>query len=241
VETHHRAGTVTSRHQQLGAALIPPARRAVMPWMPEPIIKQDGTEHNAGERHAAKRFMGTLRQDHPRLKVSVTADSLSANAPHIEVLQDHHLHSILGVKEGDHASLFEQGAAAEQAGRVTSDDRDDPKTDVPHRFRFASDMPLNTSNADLRVNVLECWEWHQDKVQHFRWVTDLRVNKGTVYQLMRGGRARWRIDNETCNTLKNQGDHFEHNFGHGYQPLSVVFAGLMARRYRRETKRVQVP
>ncbi len=64
-------------------------------------------------------------------------------------------------------------------------------------------------------------------MQNFSWVTDLRVNKGTVYQIMRGGRARWRIENETCNTLKNQGYHFEHNFGHGSQHLSVVFALLM--------------
>jgi hypothetical protein len=59
------------------------------------------------------------------------------------------------------------------------------------------------------------------------WVTDLRVTKGTVYQLRRGERARWRIENETFNTLKNQGYHFEHNYGHGYQHLSVVFAVLM--------------
>jgi hypothetical protein len=44
---------------------------------------------------------------------------------------------------------------------------------------------------------------------------------------MRGGRARWKIEHETCNTLKNQGYHFEHNFGHGHQHLSVVFALLM--------------
>lgn len=43
---------------------------------------------------------------------------------------------------------------------------------------------------------------------------------------MRGGRARWHIENETFNTLKNQGDHFEHNFGHGEQHLSVVMASL---------------
>jgi hypothetical protein len=48
-----------------------------------------------------------------------------------------------------------------------------------------------------------------------------------VYRLMQGARARWRIENETFNTLKNQGYHFEHNFGHGYQHLSVVFAVLM--------------
>ena len=57
--------------------------------------------------------------------------------------------------------------------------------------------------------------------------TDIDTSMGTVYQLMRGGRARWRIENETFNTLKNQGYHFEHNYGHGYQHLSVVFAVLM--------------
>ena len=227
LEAHHRNGTVTYRHQMLGAALIHPDQRAVIPLMPEPIIKQDGTDKNDCERNAAKRLIVKLRQDHPHLKLIVTEDSLSSNAPHIKVLQDHNLHYILGIKAGDHASLFEHVEAAEQAGRVTYYDRDDEATGLHHRFRFVSDVPLNASNGDLRVNFLECWEWDQDKVQHFSWVTDLRVHKGTVYQLMRGGRARWRIENETFNTLKNQGYHFEHNFGHGYQQLSVVFAVLM--------------
>ena len=225
--THHRHGTVTYRHQMLGAALIHPDKRAVMPLMPEPIIKQDGAEKNDGERHAAKRFITTLRQDHPHRKGVVTEDSLSSNAPPIPWLHDHDLHDIVGVKEGDHAALFEPVAAAEQAGRVTYYDRDDAETGLRHRLRFISHMPLNETNVDLRVNVLECWEWDGDQVQHLRWGTDLRVTKGTVYQLMRGGRARWRIEHETFKTLKNQGDHFEHNFGHGYQHLSVVFAVLM--------------
>ena len=44
---------------------------------------------------------------------------------------------------------------------------------------------------------------------------------------MRAGRARWKVENETFNTLKNQGYHFEHNYGHGQQHLSVVLAMLM--------------
>ena len=227
LETHHRNGIITYRHQMLGAALIHPNKREVIPLMPEPIVKQDGTEKNDCERNAAKRLIVKLRQDHPHLKLIVTEDSLSSNAPHIQVLQDHNLHYILGVKEGDHASLFEHVAAAEHAGRVTYYDRDDAETGVCHRFRFVSDLPLNEAHADLRVNFLECWEWEGDQCQHCSWVTDLRVNKGTVYQIMRGGRARWRIENETFNTLKNQGYHFEHNYGHGYQHLSVVFAVLM--------------
>ncbi len=34
-------------------------------------------------------------------------------------------------------------------------------------------------------------------------------------------------ENETFNTLKNQGSNFEHNYGHGEQNLSVVFATMM--------------
>ena len=190
-------------------------------------MTQDGTAKNDGERNAAQRLSVTRRQDHPHRTVMVTEDSLSSNAPHIQVLQEHNRHDIVGVKEGDHASLFAQVAAAEPAGRVTYSDRTDPKTGLRHRVRFVRDMPLKDSPTALRVNFLECWEWKQDTVQHVSWVTDLRVNTGTVYQIMRGGRARWRIEKATFNTLKNPGYHFEHKYGHGYQSLSVVCAVLM--------------
>jgi hypothetical protein len=96
-----------------------------------------------------------------------------------------------------------------------------------HRFRFVNQVPLNALNAELLVNFSEYWEISGDHGQHFCWVTDLRVTKRTVYPLMRGGRARWKIENETFNTLKNQGYNFEHNYGHGQKNLSVVFAMLM--------------
>jgi hypothetical protein len=94
-------------------------------------------------------------------------------------------------------------------------------------LRFGSDMPLNASHTEVRVHVLECWETLQGQVHHCSWVTDVRVNKGTVPRLMPGGRARWRIANETFHPLQNQGYHCEPTFGHGYQHLSVVFAMVM--------------
>src|SRR5712691_11855703 len=201
----HRNGSITYHHQMLGAAIIHPDVRAVIPLMPEPIIKQEGTAKNDGERHAAKRFLAKLRQDHPHLKFIVTEDSLSSNAPHIETLHDQGLHYLLGVKEGDHAYLFKQVQAAEHAGRVTDYERHDRAAGVVHRFRLVNDVPLNASRADVRVNVIAYWEMGKDKVQSFSWVTDLRVSTRNVYKLMRGGRARWKMENETCNTLKNQG------------------------------------
>ena len=223
----HRNGSITYSHQMLGAALVHPDQRAVIPLMPEPIVKQDGTGKNDCERNAAKRFIAKLRKDHPHLKFIVTEDSLSSNAPHIETLHAHGLHYILGVKDGDRAYLFAQVQTADQAGRVTSYERHDRAARVVHRFRFVNDVPLNTSHRDVRVNFIEYWEVGEHKVQHFSWVTDLRVSQRNVYHLMRGGRARWKIENETFNTLKNQGYHFEHNYGHGTQNLSVVFAMVM--------------
>jgi hypothetical protein len=201
----HRNGSMTYYHQMLGAAMIHPDFRAVSPRMPEPLIKQDGTEKKDGERNAAKRFLATLRQDHPPLQGIVTEDGGSANAPHIATLHAHGCHDILGVKEGDHASLFQQVQAAEAGGRVTSYARHDRAAGVVHRFRLVNNVPLNASRADVRVNCIEYWEGGPDKVQHFSWVTDVRVSQRNVSQRMRGGRARWKMANATCNTLKNQG------------------------------------
>jgi hypothetical protein len=227
LETQHRDGSITYAHQLLGAALIHPDRREVIPLMPEAILKQDGSEKNDCERNAAKRLIAKLRREHPHLQVIVTEDGLSSNAPHIETLQAYGCHYILGVKEGDHASLFAQVQAAELTGRVQHYERRDRATGIIHRFRFLNDVPLNASHPERRVNFLEYWEIHPDYVQHFSWVTDLRVHHTNVEALMRGGRARWKIENETFNTLKNQGYHFAHNYGHGTQHLSVVLAVLM--------------
>jgi len=45
--------------------------------------------------------------------------------------------------------------------------------------------------------------------------------------LMRAGRTRWKIENETFNTLKNQGYNLGHNYGLGKKNLSAVFTILM--------------
>jgi len=220
-----KTGEITYYHQMLGGAIVHPDWPEVIPLAPEPIIKQDGESKNDCERNAAKRFLAKLRQDHPHLPLILVEDALSSNAPHIRELQKHDVRFILGVKEGDHAFLFNYVRQAAQEGRVTT--LEFKEKGVLHRFRFLNQVPLNGSNQGLLVNFVEYWEITSEKTQHFSWVTDLTVSKWNVYHIMRGGRARWKIENETFNTLKNQGYHFEHNFGHGQNHLSVVFAMLM--------------
>ena len=220
-----KTGEVTYYHQMVGGVIIHPALRQVIPLLPEPILRADGEAKNDCERNAAKRFLDRLAEDYPHMLFTITEDALSPNAPHIREMLKHGYHYILGVKAGDHAYLFEQVALARQAGRTTDYEVHEGKT--VHRFSFINDMPLNQSNPDLRVNFVEYWEIKAGKTQHFSWVTDFRVTKLNVLLIMRGGRARWKVENETFNTLKNQGYHFEHNYGHGQHNLSVVLAVLM--------------
>ena len=55
LQRQHQDGSSTYHHQMRGAELIHPAKRAVIPLMPEPISQQDGSTQHDCERHAAKR------------------------------------------------------------------------------------------------------------------------------------------------------------------------------------------
>lgn len=80
-KTNAKTGVVTYSHQMLGAALVHPDRREVIPLCPEPITKQDGNTKNDCERNAVKRFVKQFRRDHPHLDVIVIEDGPSSNAP----------------------------------------------------------------------------------------------------------------------------------------------------------------
>ena len=223
-----KTGEVTYHQQMLGAAIVHPDFKEVIPLAPEFIIKQDGQSKNDCERNASKRFFEKLRKDHPRLPLIIIEDAISSNAPHIREAEKYNLHYIPGVKRGDHGFLFNQVEEAQKRGETTQFelvDKDDPN--IVHRFLFLNQVPINGSNQDLLVNFLEYWEITPTKTKHFSWVTDFTVTKENAYIIMRGGRARWKIENETFNTLKNQGYHFGHNYGLGKKNLSTVFAMLM--------------
>lgn len=221
-----RRGQTRYYHQLLGAVFVHPDIKTVLPVAPEAITRQDGATKNDCERTAAKRLLKQLRHDHPKLPLIIVEDSLAANGPHLELLQELNPRYIIGVKAGDHEALF----AAVDESRRTGTCHEWAYTDeagVEHRYRFVNDLPLNKTHPALRVNFLEYWESDGDKQLHFSWITDLELRFDTVEAIMRGGRARWKIENETFNTLKNQGYYLEHNYGHGQQHLATVFALLM--------------
>lgn len=215
-------------HQMLGAVIVHPEQSEVFPLMPEPIQREDGAQKNDCERNAAIRFLEKFRRDHPRLDVVVVEDGLSSNGPHIRKLLECGCHFILGAKDGDHAYLQEELDKACADGRAQTRTIVEQETGIRHVFVWVNDIPLNKTHPDIRINYLRYMEEHPDgRVKEFGWVTDIKLRRGNVERIMRAGRSRWKIENETFNTLKNQGYSFEHNFGHGKTNLATNFALLM--------------
>ena len=219
----HKDGTISYYHQMLVATLVHPDYKTVIPFAPEPILKADGAKKNDCERCAAGRLLTDFKREHPHLRVIITGDGLFSNGPFIKRLKEDGHSFILVANEGDHKSLFEdfnslphKESFEKQEGKVT------------HHFEWAHSLPLNASHPDCLVNVLEYQETNANGVKkRWVWVTDQPLNPTVVYKIMRGGRARHKIENETFNTLKNQGYNFEHNYGHGNNNLSTVMANIM--------------
>ena len=93
-----------------------------------------------------------------------------------------------------------------------------------HVFEWINHVPLNGNKDTPWVSYFEYWLIREGKATyHNSWVTDLTVDDNNIVELVKAGRCKWKIENETFNTLKNQGYHIEHNFGHGKKHLSMNF------------------
>jgi len=217
----HYDGKKTYYHQMLGAVIVHPGYKAVIPLPVEPIKKQDGKTKNDCEQNAAIRLLNEIRREHPHLKIIIVEDALSSTGPHIGLLKQLKMKFIIGAKQ--YAAQFKYMNEADFNMYSFTDEEG-----TTHNFKYVNDIALNGSHPDLKVNLLDYQSVDKKgNKHHFTWVTDLILTKSSVYKIMRGGRARWKIENETFNTLKNQGYHFEHNYGHGYKYLSTIFAHLM--------------
>ena len=223
-----KTGKVTYYQQVVGAAMVHPEQKAVIPLPPEIVAPQDGENKNDCERNASRRSLEKIREDHPKLPMIITEDGLSANAPHIRDLKHNNFRFILSVKPGDHEFLYSQINAASRRDEVEElEIQDEKNPQITHEFRFVNQVPLNKSNQDILVNFIAYKEVSPQKTREFHWITDLTVTRDNIFEIMRAGRARWKIENETFNTLKNQGYHFEHNFGLGRNHLGENFDHLM--------------
>ena len=206
--------------------MVHPDKSQVLPLFPEAITRRDGASQNACESKASKRLLPALREAFPPLPMMVVEDSLSADGPHIKLLKQHKYHYIIVVKPSDQPALFEAVQKRLTSGEY-KEVEEEGKDGIVRGYRWMNGLPLNKSHPDILVNYLDYGEIREGKEFNFSWITDLELHRDNVYPVMRGGRGRWKIENETFNTLKHQGYQLEHNYGQGQKHLTTVFGLLM--------------
>ncbi len=220
----HKNGTISYSHQVLCASIVHPEKRQILPLAPEPIKNSDGSKKQDCETNAGKRLLARIRKEHPQLRIVITADDLYSRQPFIESLNQNGMSYILIAKPSSHKVLFEQILEKEDLDQAHILEWQDNKG-VIHRYEWINDIWLNGNKSAPLVNFFEYSIIRDgDKITYKNsWVTDIRVTGNNVAKLVKAGRAKWKIENENFNTLKNLGYHAEHNYGHGKKNLSFNF------------------
>ena len=210
-------------HQILQAVIVHPDNKQVIALAPEAIQNTDGTEKQDCEINAGKRLVKKIRKTHPKLKIVFSGDDLFSNQPFIDELKAQNMSFILVAKPSSHKILYEWFTELKQMGATSRLEFTDLKK-RHHIYQWVNDIALNgTKDAD-QVNFFYYRLINKGQITYRNsWVTDILIDENNVTHLVKGGRARWKIENEGFNTLKNQGYHIEHNFGHGQKNLSMIF------------------
>src|SRR5208283_6128674 len=210
----------------LAATVVAPGHSKVVPLIPEFIVKQDGAEKQDCERNAVKRWLDKHAARLKPLRPVYLADDLFACQSVVERLQANGDDFVFTCKETSHKALYDfiDGAEFERHEvKVRKGKRRETR-----RYRFVEKVPLRDDKDAVLANWIgfEILDAKDGVKYRTAFVTSLPVTKANVAEIADCGRARWKIENESFNVLKNHGYELEHNFGHGETYLAMTLAAL---------------
>jgi hypothetical protein len=210
----------------LTATLVAPGHDKVVPLVPQFITPQDGSEKQDCENMAAKRWLAAHGQRYATLNPVYLGDDLFSRQPLCQAVLDAGGSFIFVCKPSSHPLIQEYLTGIDP--QVVEQVVKRGKKRVIHRYRWLQGVPLRDGADALHVN------WFEIEIRNDRgettyrnsFITDLAVRSDNIADLAACGRARWKIENETFNVLKNNGYNLEHNFGHGKQNLAAILVAL---------------
>jgi len=198
-----KKGRVRYSPQIVQAALMKPGMRQVIPLAPEEVRNTDGSQKQDCEISAGKRLLARIRRSHPKLPFIITADSLYSKQPTIDTLAALRMDYVLVAKPEDHKKLMEwvnEMRILKETKVLKVKDKD--RTRI---YEWVNGVPLNDNKNAPMVNYIEYRiEKDGETTYHNSWVTNIAIDEGNVSALAEIGRSRWKIENETFNTLKNR-------------------------------------
>lgn len=213
-------------HSFVGATLVAPGHTIVLPLPPEFVRPQDGAKKQDCEPLAARRWLSRVGSAYAWLRPVYLGDDLYGHQPMCADVLAAGGSFIFGCKPSSHKTLTEYltGAEVDSFGETVGKG----SAKRVHRYRWMEGVPLRDGKDALVVNWLEIEIAKPNGKVTYRnsFVTDLAVTRKTVADIAACGRARWKIENETFNVLKNNGYNLEHNFGHGKETLASLLVAL---------------
>jgi hypothetical protein len=227
----HADGQITHFHSAITPVIVSPGHAQVVPLRPEFITPQDGQVKQDCEINAAKRWLSAHAARYATGNDTLLGDDLYAHQPFCRQVLLHGFHFLFTCKPASHPHL-NRWVEALEAGRDlhTLNLRVKGKSNrwEHHQYRWANGVPLTDSDDALKVNWCEVTISDGEGAVRYRngFITDWKISADNVAGLVAAGRARWKIENEHNNVLKNRGYHLEHNFGHGKQHLSSLLATM---------------
>ena len=223
--TQRHGETTLYLHQVLEAKLLGPAG-TVFSIATEFIDNRDAEDAGAGARpeqvkqdcelKALRRLLASLRSEFPQVRICLTGDSLYGCGEGFQIAKDYKSDYIYVFKPGRTPALWKDFQGLLQ---LCPDQRVEQTTPqgVRQVYRWINGLRYTDSAGRAWIfNAIECTETHPDGGQsQWSWVTSLEVSHRTVVEVAtRGGRERWRTENEGFNTQKNSGLNLEHAYSH---------------------------
>jgi len=219
-------GKTENYHSLLSATVVAPGHSKVVPLMPEFIATQDGAEKQDCERNAVKRWFDKHGARLAPLRPIFLGDDLFACHPVAKMVADAGDDFIFTCKPTSHKTLYDFIDGAELSRHEEKVRR--RATKETFRYRWIEAVPIRDGKDSLLVNWIgfEIVDAKGKLKYSMAWVTSLPISKDNVAEIVACGRARWKIENESFNVMKNHGYELEHNFGHGQKSLAMTLAAF---------------
>jgi hypothetical protein len=207
-------------HHVLGAKLLGPA--GVVVSLGSEFIENADAGDTQGksaaevkqdcELKALHRLRPRIKEDYPQLAFVLALDSLYACGPVFALARQLKWSYVVTFKEGRTPALWQEYRALLPACPENALRREWGDGRV-QEFRWVSQLAYEDREGRCwKLNALGCTETTAGGGrQYFAWLTPLPVGQKTVEEIaQKGGRDRWKVENEGFNRQKNSGLNLEH-------------------------------
>ena len=217
----------TYYHSALAGAIVRPGNTAVLPVAPEMISNTDGAEKQDCELNAAKRWLSKHAEEYKWLSPTLLGDDLYSNYPFCKEVLEKGYSFIFTCKDNSHPWLTEtvKNSFLEETSRREWNGRHH----LVYTYQWLNGVEIRDNKETLLVNYFSFSIWNEQKNKrtfYNTWITNKTITSSNVAHLASCGRARWKIENEHNNVLKNHGYNLKHNFGHGKNHASEMYCLL---------------